>query len=338
MVEVTGKLGSWEVPTAHMWKDRGVELRMQGRPMVGKQTRVATIGSCFAAELVAGMKRRGLAGQMHPGGLFYTSRSIRQEFERIFVGQSVEEPLWQVRGGWVHPFQEPGRSAPSQDQLLAACAEVDAEAASLFRSAEVVVVTLGLIEAWVSPFSGWFYRQLPHPDVFSDLKPVFTRLTVTEIREDLERIWSLLGTGVSRSLVITVSPVPLHVTFTSSDVRTANMESKCRLRAAVSEFVEEHPEVVYFPSFELAMTAERLSDFMKEDGRHLHQRAVDYIVATFLRNYGSTGMELPVLDLSWLAGPEKTAARVERRRGLMDLIRRGFSAVAGGKRRGSLGP
>ena len=84
-------------------------------------------------------------------------------------------------------------------------------------------------------------------------------------------------------MVITTSPVPLHTTFTALDVRVANMESKSRIRAATSEFVDRHPDVHYFHSYDMAMTAERQSDYFRDDGRHVHRHAVRYIVSEFLR-------------------------------------------------------
>ena len=112
------------------------------------------------------------------------------------------------------------------------------------------------------------------------------------------------------TLVVTTSPVPLHATFTKLDVRVANMESKSRIRAAVSEFVERHPDVRYFHSYEMVMTAERQSDYFREDGRHVHRHAVKYIVSEFLRLFGDPSLQMADVDSSWLTPIEKTAATV----------------------------
>ena len=107
MVKFSSKLGTIEVPHRHMWKDRTTSICFQREPLITRSTRIATIGSCFAAEIAKAMSRLGLRGAMHPGGLFYTSRSIRQEMMRIFSNDSRmrDEPLWKVRSGYVHPFQ-----------------------------------------------------------------------------------------------------------------------------------------------------------------------------------------------------------------------------------------
>ncbi len=88
------------------------------------------------------------------------------------------------------------------------------------------------------------------------------------------------------------------------------MESKSRIRAAVSEFVERHPDVRYFHSYEMVVTAERQSDYFREDGRHVHRHAVKYIVSEFLRLFGDPSLQMTDVDASWLTPIEKTAATV----------------------------
>jgi hypothetical protein len=294
-----------------MWRDRQVDLRTERVPLVSSQTRIATIGSCFAEELAEAMDRLHLNGAMHPTGLFYNTRSIRQEIERIFGGWPAygEEAYWPVAGGFVHPFKDYKRVFPTKDALGAWSDELDCQAVDLFRSADVVVITLGLIEAWMQPRTGSFYRQIPHPEVFGALGGVFHRLTVAEMVEDLTIIRTCLRQNTQAELVLTVSPVPLQATLTPLDVRVANCESKSRIRAAVSEFIDRFPDVHYFSSYEIVTTAERLSDFMREDGRHVHSHAVDYILQQFLIQFACDGLAIPKVDTSWLSAPSKVALR-----------------------------
>lgn len=314
MPTLSSKLGSWDLPHVHMWKDRKAQYSAASRPLIQKGTSIATIGSCFAAELAHGIERLGLDGDMHPTGLFYNTASIRQEIERIFGGWPAyrEEPYWHTSQGWVHPFKDAKRVFQSEDALRSWSDGLDQRAEQLFRNADVIVVTLGLIEAWRNPKNGNVYRQITHPDVFEALHAEFFRLSVAEMRDDLEHILGCVQANTRAKLVVTVSPVPLHATLTPNDVRVANTESKSRIRAAVSEFVEAHPEVTYFHSYELVSTAEKQSDFMMEDGRHVHRHAVDYILSEFLRLFGAGGVVAPEVDTSWLTAPEKTAARIAK--------------------------
>ncbi len=309
MPSLHSRLGTWELENVHAWSDRALEIRAPAVRLVGPETRVATIGSCFAAELASMMDVVGINGAMHPGGLFYSTTTIRQELERIAGGwpERAAEPAWAVNDGLVDPFRDYDTIYPDQAALDAARSTADAAAGEVFNGANVVVVTLGLIETWRSPVTPSTYRQIPHPAAFESLRPSFHRLTVTEMLEDLERIRTVIRDRLGAAMVVTVSPVPLHTTFTPLDVRVANAESKGRIRAAVSEFVDRHPDVHYFHSYEMVVTAERQSDYFRDDGRHVHRHAVKFIVAEFLRLYADPSLQLHDVDSSWLTPIDKTA-------------------------------
>ncbi len=319
------RLGSWELDNVHAWSDRALVIRAPGRVIVRPGTRVATIGSCFAAELAAMMADVGILGSMHPAGLFYSTGAIRQEMERLVGGwpERASEPAWQLPAGFVDPFRGYDATYPDEAALEAARAEADAAADVVFRDLGVVVVTLGLIETWRSAVTGNTFRQIPHPGAFVDLRPEFHRLTVAEMVDDLERIRTVVRDRLGAEMVVTTSPVPLHTTFTALDVRVANIESKSRIRAAVSEFVDRHPDVHYFHSYEMVVTAEKQSDFFRDDGRHIERHAVRYIVSEFLRLYADPVLHLADVDGSWLTPIEKTALTPSPRR------RDGASAVPG---------
>jgi GSCFA family protein len=312
MPTLKGRLGEWHLDDLHNWSDRGLLIGAPIDPLIGQGTKVATIGSCFASELASMMGKVGIIGGMHPGGLFYSTATIRQELERIAGGWPAREAeaSWSVDGGWVDPFRDYGTIHGDEAVLVHEREAADAAADELFRGAGVVVATLGLIETWRNKATGNTYRQIPHPAVFDALSAEFHRLTVAEMLDDLERIRAVVRDTLGAALVLTTSPVPLHSTFTKLDVRVANMESKSRIRAAVSEFVDRHPDVRYFHSYEMVVTAERQSDYFREDGRHVHRHAVKYIVSEFLRHFGDPALQMTDVDSSWLTPIEKTAATV----------------------------
>lgn len=303
------RLGDWDLDHVQAWSDRQLVMTAEPARLIETTTKVATIGSCFASELAAMMDTVGIRGAMHPGGLFYSTATIRQELERIAGGwpERSAEPIWSVGEGWVDPFRDYGVNHPDEATLLGSRAQADAAADSLFRDAGVVVVTLGLIETWRSRLSGATYRQIPHPAVFRTLEPEFHRLSVAEMLDDLERIRHVVREVLGAELIVTTSPVPLHSTFTALDVRVANVESKSRIRAAVSEFVDRHSDVHYFHSYEMVVTAERQSDYFREDGRHVERPAVRYIVSEFLRLFAAPELALSDVDSSWLTPIAKTA-------------------------------
>ena len=301
--------GQWNLPYFHAWSQRTADLQRRNVPLIGRGTRIATIGSCFAEEIARALDYLNLNGQMHPAGRFYHTASIRQEIERIFGEwpQYQSEPLWKVRDGLIHPFKDYHQVFPSESDLRQWSEKIDREAESLFRSADVVLMTVGLIEAWMQPRTNSYYREIPHPDAFDSCGAVFKRLSVSEMIDDLARVREMLKANTQAELMITVSPIPLHVTMTDQDVRVANAESKSRVRAAVSEFVDAFSDVHYFHSYEIVTTAENQSDFMMDDGRHVHRHAVEYIVQQFLAQFAKDDLRVPHVDTSWLTPPKKAA-------------------------------
>jgi hypothetical protein len=312
MPTLKSRRGDWELPHVHAWSERELVIRAPVDPVIGPTTKVATIGSCFASELASMMKSVGIVGGRHPGGLYYTTSTIRQELERLVGGwpEREMEPSWVVPGGLVDPFRDYDTVHPDETTLLAERSAADAAAEALFRDAKVVFITLGLTEVFRNPATGNTYRGIPHPAVFPSLGAEFHRLTVAEMLSDLERIRAVAQDRLGATLMLTTSPVPIHTTFTPLDVRVASVETKSRIRAAVSEFVERHPEVRYFHSYDMVVTAERQSDYYREDGRHVHRHAVRYIVSEFLRVFGEPSLHMTDVDASWLTPIEKTAATV----------------------------
>jgi hypothetical protein len=350
MPVLKSRLGDWELDHVHAWSEREETIRADAVRLIDGSTKVATIGSCFAHELAKVMGTVAIEGGMHPGGLFYSTATIRQELERIAGGwpEREAEPPWRIGDELVDPFRDYDTRYPDEAALLASRAVADAAADALFDGAGVVVVTLGLIETWRSPTTGNTYRQIPHPAVFPTLGAVFHRLTVAEMLDDLERIRTVVRDRLGAELIVTTSPVPLHTTFSPLDVRVANVESKSRIRAAVSEFVDRHPDVRYFHSYEMVVTAERQSDYFRDDGRHVHRHAVRYIVSRFLDMFADPVLQLPNVDTSWITPISKTAAipspetrpraaaprpvRVSLPRRAARSLRRRVGALVGGSR------
>jgi hypothetical protein len=279
-------------------------------PIIGKDMPMVLLGACIGVSIAAGMRRLRLRVDTYPHGHLYSSRSIRQAVEHAFGGwpERDREPLWRVNGGWIDPFAKSYfEICPTEDLLLERRAQRDAAARSMLGRAQVVAVFLETIETWASPVTGSYFLELPHPDVFPTLGAVFHRLTSAEIREDLERIRvALAPTGAK--LILAAAASWTHATVTRLDVRRASFDCIARTHAAVSEFVECHPETLYFPLSDIIHTAEHPIDFVGTDGRHLHPRANEYLLQQFLRCFADSAIDRPKLDLSWLRGPGEAEA------------------------------
>ncbi len=155
-------------------------------------------------------------------------------------------------------------------------------------SCRVVIITLGLIEAFFDNKLGLYTNFTPHlshePDRFT-----FRVLGYDEVVEALEEIHTLLARHGHRDLqlVVTVSPVPLDATFTGEDIVVANTLGKSTLRAAAGWWARAHDNVHYFPGYEMVMNSEAERAWFV-DGRHVRPKLVQHIMETFLRTHVAT--------------------------------------------------
>jgi GSCFA family len=129
------------------------------------------------------------------------------------------------------------------------------------KECRVVILTLGLVEAWWDKRVGGYINQVPpirylkkEPDRFS-----LNVMAYPEVLDCLNDIHALLRKHLVENfrVVLTVSPVPLNGTFRDLDVMVANTYSKSVLRAAAEEFCTKQDNVDYFPSFESVLTSQR---------------------------------------------------------------------------------
>ena len=152
----------------------------------------------------------------------------------------------------------------------------------------VVVITLGLAEAWFDQKVDLYMNGAP-PTPVALAEPKRFRLdvlSVAEILAALEAIHDLLkrrGHPEVR-ILLTVSPVPFKATFTGRDAISANAYSKSALRAAAESFVLGHDNVDYFPSYEVVTHTPRSAAFI-QDNRHVTASVVNEIVDRVIDAY-----------------------------------------------------
>ncbi len=298
------------------WSDAGPRLAPQAWPaftpgfVVPAGGTVFTVGSCFARNIEEHVARLGFrvptlefsvpdaerAGARGNAVINkYTPAAIRQEFEWT---RTVLEA-----GGTVAPehvaalafpcadnnqidLQLGGFRPVSPERLLARRQELFDAFRHAF-TADCVVLTLGLVEAWRDETTGLAIQQAPATAAFRrDLaRFTFHRLDFATCRADVQAaIDTVRAVNPSATFLITTSPVPLDRTFTDDDVITATMYGKSVLRAVCGEIVAANARVDYFPSYESVMLTRDWSVF-QNDRRHVSDAFVGKIVQRLLDTY-----------------------------------------------------
>jgi hypothetical protein len=287
---------------------RGTVITVPKNPIITAQSKVFAIGSCFAMEIRAALKKRGidvtpryydikfdplsqsLAGlPKHDDINHYDTFTILREFEMAFGVTKPAPNTWTVTSPGIKLsidiksdtlYQDPRRKrifAATPDALSDLVSKVDSCIAAGIRDADIFIITLGLIETWRDKKTGQNLCMPPGKDQMNDSEFVFTGFQ--ENFENMRRVCALIRDHApGKKIILTVSPVPLGKTFTGRDIVVANMESKSLLRTVAGQIAREFGNVIYWPSYEIAMR----EDMFEDDGRHVTKSGVDKIIGAFM--------------------------------------------------------
>lgn len=270
-----------------------VSNRRKSGIIIDSKTKIASMGSCFARNIAIELMQRNYnyivteqpfdEFSAHWGQLFNTA-CIRQVFEYTFEEGWLPLTRWWDKGATV---QDPFRRNIIYDGKH--CDENfkrHQHASKLaLVNADVVIITLGLIETWRDMRDRMTFYRVPSPTVYDPTIHEFHIQSVDECINDLKTIHRLMQKyNPPASLIVSVSPVPLFATFRKdTDVVSANTFSKSTLRVAAEYFCSQYENVSYFPSFEIA--TQLIQDPYESDHRHVTRSTISKIMDTFLTYY-----------------------------------------------------
>lgn len=283
-------------------------------PKLRADSKAFAMGSCFAREIERTLLAMGgnvisvgpsmdrdefrdPTGKIRDGFLHrFTPRSMSQEFQACFdelpgwsdrtlvfpqgEDRFIDLNYWQVQGA--------DESCPANDVRRSVAKALVRQAAE----ADVVILTLGLTEAWLHKPTG-FFANFTTPQFLARHRNDFELhlIGMDEAVECLETIDAVLQrhhkTGDYR-IVVTVSPVPLSSTFTDKDVVVANMDSKSTLRAAAAAFVSRNERAHYFPSYEMVVYSDPRMAW-RPDRIHVNGSMVAHVVSAFVDSFFEEG-------------------------------------------------
>lgn len=266
------------------------------------KAKIFAIGSCFARNVErylfnAGydVPTRRFLQQSHENSDIsgeilnkYTPPSIWQELswtrqildrDGIVRPEDIEDFLLPLTNGKVIDLQRRfvDRFGLTRDEALAQRRSFF----DLFRQAfdaDVVIITLGLVECWWDSRAGQYIEMSAMlADYNQDSRFSFRRLDYPECYDFTKRSIDLLNGGGEKHILITTSPVPIARTFTADDVIVANTYSKSVLRAVAGKIAEETPGTDYFPSYESVMLTRR-PELWEDDMAHVESAFIDRIM------------------------------------------------------------
>ena len=272
--------------------DADLHLRLQPKFRFGRDLKIFASGSCFAREVELAFHQRGYKVlSWNPSldisnDMFhrYNTFSIINDFEFAFQRPYGPEYINRVGEGKFVDFSGYG-TFTTADEVMALRQRI-IECHRRVVEADVVVVTLGLVEAWYDRQNASYCNITPYA-LFAS-QPDRFELRITNYQENLEAVQRfiefLTRLHPTVKIVLTVSPVPFSDTFSGQDVIVANTYSKSVLRCVAQDLTELYDHVDYFPSYEIVMMSAPAQSWL-DDFRHVRRERVAFIVSEFERSY-----------------------------------------------------
>lgn len=274
--------------------------RGQKRIEIRRDDPIFCIGSCFAKNIEMKLVQAGCPVLSHPNfapsgddpfdplPFVFNVRSMVNELRWGLLDSkpAPEDAFVTDPSGYVHdPHSGISRAQP--DAARRRRAGVTANMRRI-RDCRIIVMTLGLVEAWYDSKIG-MYVNSTLPRFVMDLEPgryVLRVLNYGDCLDGLEECYDLLRRHghPDFKLFLSVSPVPLAATFTQHDVLVANTYSKSTQVAAARDFAERHANVQYVPSYESVMNSTRRLAW-HPDLRHVTDEMVGQVISNFLANH-----------------------------------------------------
>lgn len=218
----------------------------------------------------------------------FTTHSMLQELRWLETPPSDPQAhLTETANGWRDLHLTPGLQGSTLERALERRAWLAAEYFPRLRSADVVLMTLGLNEVWRDQETDTRLNAAPGPWEVRR-RPDRYQLEITDAQDNLDALEEirerLKRLNPAMKMVVTVSPVPMGTTFSDQDVAVANSLSKSVLRAAAGAFEARHADVDYFPSYEIVTLSPRTFAYGL-DCLHVSDQIVGHVMEQFMQAY-----------------------------------------------------
>ena len=292
--------------------------------LINKNTKVCLMGSCFADEMGWVLKNENIdIGDVeynnemkhvsYPWGTFFTPMNLfdvldalmNNKTKNIFNEESFIRVPKNLEGNHYQSlkqydvmndynlwclFIKARLNTASLDQAISKVDSVLSKLNDSLKNADVVIITLGLIETWINKVKNFAWHSL-HGDALTkksiDDLAYFKQLNFEEVTNYIQKIINIINNIGNKKIIFTVSPIPLNFTFTNNDIVIANKYSKSVLRSAIDGFID-NKNVFYFPSFEIIQDCVGWPNSFKDDKRHVKIEVFkDFIGPTFIKSFTS---------------------------------------------------
>ncbi|WP_338871535.1 GSCFA domain-containing protein [Spirosoma sp. SC4-14] len=257
---------------------------------IGLNSRVITVGSCFADVMGQRLLDYKLAVLTNPFGTIFNPVSIAKLLTMALQGATPDENRYVERDGvWFHYDFHSSLWAYSRDELRAKLIQCLSETADAIRKADFLIITLG---------TSVVYRHIETGKVVANCHKMPGQLfekylyQINHLRDDMTRLLKTIHKANSTlKVLLTVSPVR-H----TRDTLPLNQVSKSILRVIAHELTIWNDWVMYFPAYELVVDDLRDYRFYEADLIHPNAQAHDYVFAKLAESAFTADLQRFVTD------------------------------------------
>ncbi len=266
-------------------KDTG-DFRIQVRPKknelkLGHDSRVLSLGSCFADEIGQRLSRFKFQVNVNPFGIMFNPISIVDLISKVLSGIEYNETDLikhnELYLSWDFHSRMGGLDLQA---VLNNINRTARELSTFISSADTLILTFG---------TSWVYELRETGQIVANCHKVpqstFLKrlLSVSQIVDEVSRVIGLLRkVRPELKVIFTVSPVRHW-----KDGAHENTLSKSILHLAVHELITRFSGSVYFPAYEILIDELRDYRFFASDMLHPSSDAVDFIWSLFGQAYFS---------------------------------------------------
>lgn len=239
---------------------------------IGYETRLLSLGSCFAENMAERLKRAKLQIAVNPMGTLFNPASIASAIERFAEHRAyTESEITKSADRWFAFDAHTSLDGCSPSSALQRLNTALDEGHRALCAADCIILTFG---------TAWIYRLAESGKVVANChklpQSMFRRERLSA--EEIAELYAPLLEGILRDklVILTVSPVR-H----TADGLEENSISKAILRLAVDMLAQRFDNVRYFPSYEIVNDDLRDYRFYADDLVHPNRQAMDYIWEKF---------------------------------------------------------
>jgi len=275
------------------------------KKFLSKESKVCAMGSCFADEMGWWLQSKGinvgdhgevdeLQHLLYRWGTFFNPKNLSDCLDKVIKDSWKTEDehfaYIEKEDTFYNLFMKVRGNSNDLDVVKQKLKNVEEYWKEWLEESDVIIITLGLIEAWINKSNGRAWQAFVGNPIsrksFQDLAE-FKALSYQECLSEVKKSIDLVnGFGKEKNIIITLSPIPLEFTFRDQDIITANRISKSTLRVVADQVCQDYSNAYYFPSFEIVMDCVGPSAF-KEDLRHIKPEVFsDLIAPQFLESFG----------------------------------------------------